>query len=323
MEKHTNNLKIIKYNEHLNDIWDDFIYSSYNGTIYHTRKFLNYHPENKFIDHSILIYNNNDLVSVVPAAKKGEKYFSHHGATYGGIVIKDKYWFSIKHLRKLVNLIIQHYDKKIEMRVANDIYFNHSQSTLIYLLSQHLNIKLELSWYITKYDINNIKNKDNIRNFKKIKKNDKFISYITDNTDDYINYYHILYNSLTTRHNSKPTHTLDDFLKVKTILKDKQKLCIVKHNDIIISGIFLIEVCPKKYYIFYISKNWEYKDINTNMISASLLMVVDYFDKHVEYDIIDLGITTENTGSTINEGLSIFKESSLCGISSYRYTFIL
>ena len=43
--------------------------------------------------------------------------------------------------------------------------------------------------------------------------------------------------------------------------------------------------------------------------------------ENVKY--IDYGISTENCGKLINNGLSDYKESSLCGISNYRYLFLI
>ena len=50
-------------------LWDSFVKKANNGTIFHLRKFLSYHPENRFIDHSIEFYKKNVLFSVFPAAE--------------------------------------------------------------------------------------------------------------------------------------------------------------------------------------------------------------------------------------------------------------
>ena len=49
--------------------WDSFVKNANNGTIFHLRKFLSYHPKNKFIDHSLEFYKNNSLFSIFPAAE--------------------------------------------------------------------------------------------------------------------------------------------------------------------------------------------------------------------------------------------------------------
>lgn len=310
---------IKEYDIQYNDQWDKFVTNCINSTIYQTRKFINYHPIDKFIDKSIMIYDNNILICVIPVCKNGDKYFSHLGTTYGGPVIKEEY-FKIDKLKEIIDLIFNYYDNKLEMRIANDIYFNNSQSSLIYLLQTKLNLKLELSWYINNFNIDNINNKFNKRHLIKVKKDNNNNVYITNDLNDYIDFYNILKNTLNIKHNTNPTHTFEEFLLIKDILQEKQKLCIVKNNNIIIAGIYFIEVTPNKYYSFYITKNYE---CDKNFSSSCLLYIIDYFITIIKPDILDFGITTENKGSELNMGLSVFKQDSMTGISDYRYLFLL
>ena len=306
---------IIKNFENQEQEWDDFIKHSFNGTVYHTRKFINYHPKNRFVDKSIMIYDDNILVCVIPVCLNNDKYFSHLGTTYGGPVIIKSY-FKIEKLKKIIDLIFEYYDNKLEMRIANDIYFNNSQSSLIYLLQTKLYLKLELSWYITNFNIDNISNKFNRRHLLNIKKDKSILVFITDKIDDYIDFYKILENTLKNKHNTKPTHTLEEFLILKDIVN--HKLCIVKNTDII-AGIYFIEVTKDKYYAFYITKNYK---LENNYTTSCLLYVIEYFMNCIKPNLIDFGISTENKGDILNIGLSKFKEDSMTGISSYRYMFI-
>ena len=67
------NLYIEKYSEVYKKSWDDFVMdNSINGTFLQTRRFLSYHPVNKFEDVSILIFENNKIVAVCPSCCKKE-----------------------------------------------------------------------------------------------------------------------------------------------------------------------------------------------------------------------------------------------------------
>ena len=85
--------------------WDDFIQSSLNGTIFHLRKFLSYHINRKFIDHSLLFIKNNLIISIFPAVEimeNNEKVlYSHPGASYGGFVYND---ISYADAEEIINL---------------------------------------------------------------------------------------------------------------------------------------------------------------------------------------------------------------------------
>ena len=78
--------------------WDTFVLRANNGTIFHLRDFLNYHPKNRFKDFSLEFHKNNNLLSVIPAAvvlKNNKKLFvSHPGASFASFVTKED--FSIK-----------------------------------------------------------------------------------------------------------------------------------------------------------------------------------------------------------------------------------
>ena len=50
--------------------WDEFINTSNNGTIFQKQSFINYHIDRDFIDNSLIIKNNNQIVALLPAAVK-------------------------------------------------------------------------------------------------------------------------------------------------------------------------------------------------------------------------------------------------------------
>ena len=64
-----------KYNEKDEKKWDDFVMEkSINGTFLQTRRFLNYHPKDRFVDESIIIYNKkNNIAAVCPGMQLAPK----------------------------------------------------------------------------------------------------------------------------------------------------------------------------------------------------------------------------------------------------------
>ena len=143
---------------------------------------------------------------------------------------------------------------------------------------------------------------------------------VTNDENDYIEYHKILNEMLNINHKSKSTHTLDEFLFLKKILKEKQELYILKENNIILAGVYVIKITKQCWYTVYMSRNINFKN------STSALMYIIYYitnnakNNNVKY--LDYGICTEEHGSIINEGLAKFKEESLGGVSNYRYLFL-
>lgn len=340
-------MNIIQYDqdEHF-EVWDDFVINrSSNGTLYHTRHFLSYHPPERFNDTSILIYDgdknkdknedknrdknedNNgdknrgrgDLVCVFPCCKIDDKYVSHQGSTYGGPVIVRGADTEMMH--KIVECIFEHYGVQMRMRVANDIYMSDSQSTLIYLLSRKLKLGLELGFYIdgqeTGIDESQIKNRDNLRLFRKFKTDGSYQLSVANGVEEYRDFYRMLESNLMVKHGTKPTHTLGEFLSLRGIFGENQVLCLCRHNGSLISGMFFVEVRPGRYYTVYIAQNY---DIQVHR-AGSLLGIVDYLMRNRTFDILDFGICTEDYGNMLNLGLAGFKECSLGGSATYRYIF--
>ena len=83
-------ITISKYEKKQLDEWDQFINASNNGTMFQKQRFINYHIDRKFVDNSLIIKKNNNIVAVLPAAIKNNILYSHPGSSYGGLVLAKK-----------------------------------------------------------------------------------------------------------------------------------------------------------------------------------------------------------------------------------------
>ncbi|MEG2356350.1 MAG: GNAT family N-acetyltransferase [Clostridia bacterium] len=86
--------------------WDRFVMEqSANGTFLQTRRFLSYHPEGRFHDASLMVYQGNELVALCPAADcmaEGKRVLrSHPGSTFGGLILSP----NLAHAQKLIDLV--------------------------------------------------------------------------------------------------------------------------------------------------------------------------------------------------------------------------
>ena len=110
---------VIPYTPEWAEPWDRFVEeASQNGTFLQTRRFLGYHPANRFQDSSLMIVRENrEILAVVPAAyceAEGEARFrSHPGATFGGPVLSKR----ITQAEKLL-AIIDALDAYVDARCA-------------------------------------------------------------------------------------------------------------------------------------------------------------------------------------------------------------
>lgn len=316
------NFNIKKYENIFEETFDNFVINeSINGTIYNTQKFLKTHLENKFKDETIMIYKGDKLISVVPCCKFDNKYFSHKGCTFGGIII-SKSVNNITDLDEIIKIIFNHYDNKIQLRMADYIYNNENIDCLYYLLNTKTIQKNELSWFVAtdnKWYLN-LDNKRNQKYLEKFEKDINNIIYIATCKEDYFLFYNILQQNLNKNHNTEPTHNLNEFLNFSEIMKNEHKLYLAKNGDEILGGVYVVLTNKNCWYTFYITRNINTKNDNCSVIAIMKKICIDAYNDGVKF--IDYGTSTENNGELLNLGLSSYKEKSFGGKPHLRYLFL-
>ena len=136
-----NEIIVTKYSDNLSTIWDAFVDSTYGGTLHSKRSFLNYHKD-KFQDYSLMFKIKNEIVAILPAVIVDEKLISHPGASYGGLIYKEKLKTeSLLDINNVLNNICEEYNiESIEMRFPYSIVSKNHFDKLKYCLSKQTNI---------------------------------------------------------------------------------------------------------------------------------------------------------------------------------------
>ena len=123
-------LTILPYEESMAEKWDAFVLDhSANGTFLQTRRFLNYHPQGRFEDASMIVLNGQELCAVIPAAAQvvdGRRMLrSHPGSTFGGPIVEP----ALLRAPKLVELVavldeyaLAHGFEACEMKLTSDLF---------------------------------------------------------------------------------------------------------------------------------------------------------------------------------------------------------
>lgn len=82
-------IRIEKYSSEKEDIWNRFNQESKNSLFMFDRKYMDYHSD-RFKDHSLLFYDEDKLIAILPLSEHGEELKSHGGLTYGGFITDSK-----------------------------------------------------------------------------------------------------------------------------------------------------------------------------------------------------------------------------------------
>lgn len=68
--------------------WDAFCAKAPNATFLFQRDFMDYHGQ-RFQDFSLMVFEEEELIAVLPAHVIKKEVYSHRGLTYGNLVLKD------------------------------------------------------------------------------------------------------------------------------------------------------------------------------------------------------------------------------------------
>lgn len=303
--------------------WDDFVERSDNGTLFHLRKFLNYHPPEQFTDASLVFLRKDRMCAVFPAAVcdyNGERVlFSHRGASYGGIVFSET--TGLQETFKMVNIINRHAeelqcDRIIITQTPAYYYARYSSYVDFALKSLGFTYRFrELSSVISL----NQPAEAIYRNFpdvvkRAIRKAEKSGLRIYTSLD-IKSYYEILKNNLEMRHNVSPTHTLDELERLFAIFPDRIKLYAAELKGEMIGGIVTFACNARVNLAFYIAHNHEFQNIRpVDLIIWHLIQE----SIRQGYLYLDFGIFTLRMEP--NWGLCRFKEK-FGALGIFRDTF--
>ncbi|MBN1349820.1 GNAT family N-acetyltransferase [candidate division KSB1 bacterium] len=305
-------LDIIPYHPQKEPEWDEFVGLSNNGTIFHTRTFLSYHPPTKFEDRSLIFQKEGRILAVFPATiwqlNERKILSSHRGASYGGFVVKSP--LSVRDAFRLVESL-QTYAKAegfdgIDLTPPPQIYFKKPSNYIDFALIKNgfCYRKREISSVIqldfSAAEILQTFSPESRRAVRRAKK----LGITMRESDDYEAFYNILKNNLKMRHHVTPTHTLDELLLLKRLFPTAIKLFAAYKDDVMVAGV-VIFICNSDVVLaFYISHDEQYQRFRgVNFLFHRIIR----WSIENGFKFLDFGIFTVDMDP--NWGLGRFKES--------------
>ena len=129
-------IQVVKYNNNFLDQWEEFVLQSNNGTIFQLQTFLSYHISKKIQDSSLIFLRKGKIIAVLPGAIKNKNnFFSHPGASFGGIVYnKLSYNESVAILQAFHQFCRDNKINQITMIPSPPVYHNLYDQTLDYAM---------------------------------------------------------------------------------------------------------------------------------------------------------------------------------------------
>ncbi|MBU0474258.1 MAG: GNAT family N-acetyltransferase [Bacteroidetes bacterium] len=303
-------MKIIKYSEEWKERWDKFVEESNNGTLFHLQKFFDYHAKGKFSFDHLIFLENEQIIALLPGAIKGNKFESPIGASYGSIVTKD---IKFEKALEIVSTLLDY------AKVNEISEFELTAAPVVYEDKPNQNLDFAMLWLGFKYSLHYIssaiklnKDEDIISRFqptvrRNIRKTFRDSDIRVEINERYDQFYPILLDNKA-RHNVKPTHSLEELMRLKELLPNHLKLFMLYYKDKPIAGSSMFFVNKTCALCFYNMLDYEYEHLKP--IHRIMYEVVKYSTDN-GYSYVDIGVSQDTKAEnpmTPSMGLIDFKE---------------
>lgn len=304
-------MEIRPYQPSDREAWDRFVLASNNGTMFHLQQFLDYHAPEKFRFNHHLFVDNGEIVGVLPGRLKDGIFESPIGASYGGLVTGDvKFAYAMDLVSCLLAYARSNHWREIVLTGAPLIYDRYPNQSLEYaLLWQGFD-------YRTHYISSAIAldpNRETIPRFQRTVRN--YVRQSLNNpdvrveiNDDYAAFYPILLHNLS-KHNVRPTHSLDELIRLKELLPEALKLFMVYLGDEPIGGSVMFYCNDQVALCFY--NMMYYHHAGLHPIHRVLYEVVEHATQN-GYKYVDIGVSQDTSAldpMTPNDSLIAYKET--------------
>lgn len=297
-------IKVERYRECKEDEWNDFNMQSKNSLFMFDRKYMDYHKD-RFRDHSLMFYDEDELVAILPMTEKDNIFVSHGGLTYGGIISGKKMKqhtmneciFQMIQYAK-INGINKIYYKNIphiyhEQPAEEDIYalFLNNASLVRVESSTVINLKQPLKMP-----------KGRKAQISRAKRERVEIMEVSDEKSFY-NFIDLENSVLSEHHDTSAVHTGAELFLLKTRFPNQIHLYVAYKDGEMIAGTVVFEY-NRVIHTQYMAANDLARQIGALDLAVS--SVIDKFKN--DKDWLDFGISTESGGRVLNEGLISQKE---------------
>ena len=288
--------------------WNRFIATAKNATFLFNRDFMDYHND-RFKDYSLLCFNDEKLVAVLPANVVEDTLYSHQGLTYGGLVFQEdtKLFDAFEMYKSVLIYLHQNNITNLNIKVIPTFYNLLASDELEYFMFKS-NAKLLKRDVLMVIDYKHqLKFKKNRREGINKAKRYGLTLKVESNFDGFWN--EILIPNLNKKHDVNPVHSLAEIKQLAKKFPDNIQQVNVYNGDTLVAGstVFLTKttIHPQ-----YVSGNSDKNKF------GSLDLLYDYIINHYRTDkqYFDFNISSEDNGAVINEGLIFWKEG--CGARS-------
>lgn len=299
------------------DAWDDFCKDSLQATLLHTRRFLSYHGD-RFADRSLIIEEDGKWVGLFPAAlSPGEatSVVSHPGITYGGILHQGG--LRGERMITALEVIRRHYAAqgcaKLIYKAVPNFYHQAPAQDDLYAL-------FRLGAERTRCDLSSTIDLHcrlpvSERRRRGLKKAIKAGIGIVGGKQYLAALWEVLTENLARKHGLSPVHDLDEIKLLAGRFPENIGCVCGVMNNTVVAGTLLF-ITSTTYHAQYIASSEAGHDVSA--LDAVFEHCIEAAQQNGKR-WFDFGVSTEERGFVLNDGLYRFKSEFGAGGTMHEF----
>jgi hypothetical protein len=310
-------LAVRPYSENDAVAWDAFCNESLQGTLLHTRCFLSYHGK-RFVDSSLIIEVDGKCVGLFPAALSPSDtavVVSHPGVTYGGVIHHGI--LRGDRMIEALSVIKLYYSSrglvKLLYKAVPAIYHQAPAQDDLYALFRlaakrircDLSSTIDLQHRLPVSERRRRSLKKAVKAGVEIVEGSQYLSALWD----------VLFDNLERKHGLLPVHNLEEIKLLAERFPENIRCVCGEVNGKIEAGTILF-ITSTTYHAQYIASSETGYDV------SALDAVFDYCIQAAQQNKkrwFDFGISTEDSGLILNDGLYRYKSEFGAGGTMHEF----
>jgi len=293
---------IVRYSAEEKERWDRFVRRSKNGTFLLQRDYMDYHAD-RFQDCSLLIFCNRKLLALLPGNLSGNCFYSHQGLTYGGMLfspsvtllqVEDAFRTALNYLHQECAV------QTLVYRAIPHIYHRYPAEEDLYVLVR-LGATLAARSLSSAIPLDDRLPFRTLRR-RQLKRAQASALTITED-EDFAAFWAILEDNLRERYSVSPVHSLEEITRLHHNFPRQISLFRVCNGAETLAGCVVYET-DEVAHVQYIAASPQGKKCG----ALDLLFHQLISDRYARKRYFDFGISTEQGGQILNEGLLFQKE---------------
>jgi len=295
-------ITITLYENQHRSAWNTFVKRSKNGIFFFQREYMEYHSD-RFMDHSLLFFQDNKLIALLPANKQDTLLHSYGGLTFGGIISDHKMKISLMLdiFDELKKYMRDNNFNRLIYKAIPSIYHTYPAEEDLYalFLNKAQLIRRDVSASINLHE-KILYGKGRKWSVKKSRSK----NYDVVITNDFDSFMKIEEEMLASKYGVKPVHTHEELSLLQSLFPDNIKLFAIYEKNQILGGVVIFESTHVAHAQYIAATE---KGKQEGVLDSILDYLIMHYYSHKRY--FDFGISTEKEGRYLNKTLNQNKES--------------